>query len=148
MNLIEIGEAGELAETSDEDGLVRAVAESMAGVYRTNGFVRPWIGYLAVEGQTPVGTCGFKSPPQAGRVEIAYFTFPGQEGRGVATAMAGELVHLAQQTDADLVVFAQTLPEENASTAVLKKLGFRLLGPVQHPEDGTVWEWELVRVLN
>jgi hypothetical protein len=41
------------------------------------------------------------------------------------------------------MVFAQTLPEENASTAILKKLGFTLVGSVQHPDDGTVWEWEL-----
>jgi len=34
-------------------------------------------------------------------------------------------------------------PEENASTSVLKKLRFRLVGAVQHPEDGLVWEWQL-----
>lgn len=39
--------------------------------------------------------------------------------------------------------FSQTLPEENASTSILKKLGFRLVGTVEHPEDGPVWEWEL-----
>jgi len=35
------------------------------------------------------------------------------------------------------------LPEENASTSVLKKLRFRLVGTVEHPEDGLVWEWQL-----
>lgn len=42
-----------------------------------------------------VGTCGFKSSPDQGRVEIAYFTFPDFEGRGLATAMAGELLAIA-----------------------------------------------------
>ena len=44
-----------------------------------------------------------------------------------------------------MTVFAQTLPEESASTSILRKLGFRLLGRVEHPEDGPVWEWELGR---
>ncbi len=38
---------------------------------------------------------------------------------------------------------AQTLPEKNASTRILEKLGFSFMGPVQHPEDGEVWEWRL-----
>ena len=57
--------------------------------------------------------------------------------------MAGELIQIARQADANIAVFAQTLPAENASTSVLKKLGFTLTGSVQHPEDGLVWEWEL-----
>jgi hypothetical protein len=40
-------------------------------------------------------------------------------------------------------VAAQTLPEENASTSVLKKLQFSFVGSVEHPEDGLVWEWQL-----
>ena len=46
-------------------------------------------------------------------------------GKGVATALAGELVRVARDEEASLTVFAQTLPEENASTSILKKLGFR-----------------------
>jgi ribosomal-protein-alanine N-acetyltransferase len=41
------------------------------------------------------------------------------------------------------VVTAQTLPERNASHRILGKLAFRHLGIVDHPEDGTVWEWRL-----
>jgi [ribosomal protein S5]-alanine N-acetyltransferase len=37
-------------------------------------------------------------------------------------------------------VTAQTLPEDNASTRVLRKLGFVLKGSVIDPEEGTVWE--------
>ena len=42
-----------------------------------------------------------------------------------------------------VTVAAQTLPEENASTSVLKKLRFRLTGTLEHPDDGLVWEWQL-----
>jgi RimJ/RimL family protein N-acetyltransferase len=99
--------------------------------------------HIAVENDVPLGTCAFKSPPVDNRVEIAYGTLPGCEGNGVATAMATELVRIAWQEKAGLTIFAQTLPEENASTAILKKLGFRPVGTVEHPADGLVWEWEL-----
>jgi hypothetical protein len=42
-----------------------------------------------------------------------------------------------------VIVAAQTLPEENASTTVLKKLRFRLVDILDHPEDGLIWEWQL-----
>jgi RimJ/RimL family protein N-acetyltransferase len=37
---------------------------------------------------------------------------------------------------------AHTMPEQNASTRVLEKCGFRWLGEVVDPEDGAVWRWE------
>jgi len=37
------------------------------------------------------------------------------------------------------------VPEENASTRILRRLGLQLLGPVEDPEDGTVWRWVLPR---
>ena len=38
-------------------------------------------------------------------------------------------------------VLAHTLPEANASTAVLERLGFACEGLVTDPEDGPVWRW-------
>ncbi|HEX9698715.1 MAG TPA: GNAT family N-acetyltransferase [Acidobacteriota bacterium] len=102
------------------------------------GFEEPWIGYLVLADEAAVGTCGFKSPPRDGRVEIAYFTFPAFEGRGFATAMAAELVTIARQHDSAVVVAAQTLPQRNASHRVLEKLGFRHVETIDHPEDGIV----------
>ncbi len=100
----------------------------------------PWVGYLAEQEGEFVGTCAYKSPPVSGEVEIAYFTFPGYEGRGIATRMAQHLIDLAVKSGATSIK-AQTLPEENASTRILKKLGFTFVGSVSHPEDGEVWEW-------
>ena len=43
-----------------------------------------------------VGSCAYKKPPtEDGIVEIAYFTFPGFERRGYATAVAAKLIRLA-----------------------------------------------------
>jgi RimJ/RimL family protein N-acetyltransferase len=119
------------------------VVAATTRLYRTVGYEPPWLGYLAFEGGACVGTCGFKSPPQDNRVEIAYFTFPEHESRGVATRMASELVRLALDQMPGVTVAAQTLPAESASTSILKKLQFQLVGSLDHPEDGLVWEWQV-----
>lgn len=119
----------------------RDVLTATIQLYEKLGFEPPWIGYLAFEHGVCVGTCAFTGPPVDGRVEIAYFTFPPHEGRGVATRMAQALISLSTAADATVLVTAHTLPEDNASTTVLKRLGFQLAGSVVHPEDGTVWDW-------
>jgi ribosomal-protein-alanine N-acetyltransferase len=140
----------------ERDGTVRGHADMLPEValdavratvhlYERVGFVEPWIGYLARAGDAVVGTCGFASPPAGGRVEIAYFTFPPFEGRGIATAMAAALVAVAERHRPPLVIAARTLPERGASHAILTKLGFRHVETLEHPEDGTVWEWQLQR---
>jgi quercetin dioxygenase-like cupin family protein len=144
IRLIEIGWDGRPVEEVNLPDVVRSVCEATATVYQKTGFVRPWIGYLAEEDGRLVGTCAFKTPPQKGRVEIAYFTFPEQEGKGIATQMAWQLVQLAQRTDDHIGIMAQTLPQENASTSVLRKLGFRRVGTAQDDEVGQVWEWQLL----
>jgi ribosomal-protein-alanine N-acetyltransferase len=144
LELIAITENGELIEpVPSMPPLAAEIVRATTQLYGAVGYELPWIGYLALENGVCVGSCGFKSPPQNNRVEIAYFTFPGHESRGVATRMASELIRLARDKMSAVTVAAQTLPEENASTSVLKKLRFRLVGTVEHPEDGLVWEWQL-----
>jgi RimJ/RimL family protein N-acetyltransferase len=143
IRLIEIGPDGRPVEQLTLHEVARSVGEASVGVYRKTGFVRPWVGYLAEKDGRVVGTCAFKSPPQGGRVEIAYFTFPEHEGKGVATRMARRLVQIARDADQAVAVFAQTLPQENASTAVLRKLGFTRTGTAHDDEAGEVWEWTM-----
>lgn len=147
MELIEIKKNGTSAKAACDDtdnaDLINTVISSTAELYASVGYMPPWIGYLAFEENQCVGTCAFKSPPQDNRVEIAYFTFPGHEGQGVATRMAQALVKIAFEAVPDLTIAAQTLPEEGASTNVLKKLGFQFTAELEHPEDGKVWEWRL-----
>ena len=101
-----------------------------------------WSGYFVVDENTRevVGSCAFKSPPTAdGIVEIAYFTYPGFEGRGYATAMATKLIALAGGSPMVRQVIAHTLPEPNASTRVLQNAGMTFAGEVIDPDDGRVW---------
>ena len=85
----------------------------------------------------------FKGPPDGeGMVEIAYGVVPAYEGRGFATEAAAALTEYAFDSGDVRLVRAHTLPERNASTRVLEKNGFALVGEVVDPEDGPVWRWE------
>ena len=129
-----------------EQDLLRSVAKQTLALFeRTGVTTHPWSGFLAVDRtrDTIVGTSGFKTPPDAeGVVEIAYFTFPGFEGLGIASAMAAGLVERVSDGFGVRRLRAHTLPERNASTRILEKVGFRWLGEVIDPEDGPVWRWE------
>lgn len=105
-----------------------------------------WGGYLALEepGVRLVGTCAFTGPPGAdGAVEIAYFTFPGNEGRGIATEMARDLLALASSAPSVRRVVAHTLLEPGASSRILEKLGFQPDGEADDPDAGRVRRWVL-----
>jgi [ribosomal protein S5]-alanine N-acetyltransferase len=142
MQLVLIPRAGDVSLSGiAPPEAATAVIESTVQLYERRGYVEPWVGYLAVEGGICVGSCAFTSAPVGNIAEIAYFTFPGFEKRGIATRMAQCLISIARECDPSVRIVAHTLMEENASTHVLKKLGFVFTGTVDHPEDGKIWEW-------
>ncbi|WP_292388172.1 hypothetical protein [Methanosarcina sp. UBA5] len=57
--------------------------------------------------------------------------------------MAQALIRIAFDTGPQLTIAAQTLPEESASTTILKKRGFQFVAELDNFEDGKVWEWHL-----
>ncbi len=112
------------------------------------GYVPPWIGYYAKLNNEFVGSAAFKGKPEDEKVEIAYGTFRKNEGKGIGTEICRQLVLLALKTDPEIKITARTLPEESASTSILKKNDFILLGTVWDDEDGNVWEWEYKKPQN
>jgi hypothetical protein len=56
--------------------------------------------------------------------------------------MAAALIDIAREGDLDSLT-AKTLPQENVSTRILRRLGFDLEGPIVDEEDGDVWLWRL-----
>lgn len=143
MELVEITAEGVPARPIEGlPDMAREVMAATAEMYAAGSYEPPWIGYLAVEDGRCVGTCAFKEPPAYNRAELAYFTFPEFEGKGVATRMIALLIALAVRAAPDVVLAAQTLPEESASTAVLRKNGFARVAEIDDPEDGPVWEWQ------
>ena len=107
---------------------------------------RHGFGVVGRESKVVAGNAAFVGPPnENGEVEIAYGIVPAFEGRGYATQVARALTEFALADDRVTCVYAHTLPEDNASTRVLKKNGFTFAGEVQHPEDGLIWRWERPR---
>lgn len=99
--------------------------------------------FLAESGARLVGSGGFVGPPQDGVVEIGYEIAPEFRNRGLATAAAGAMIEKATAGGRVSTVVAHTMPTQNPSTTVLRRLGFQHVGEVDDPEDGTVWRWEL-----
>lgn len=150
-------------EQGGEAGLLQALgcaaAEGWAGldaleaVGRSGEFLdahpdaaRWWMHFFfdAADGRL-IGLGGYKGPPSDGGVEIGYELAPSLRGAGRATEAARAMVANAfEAPDVDHVL-AHTLAEENASTNVLKKTGFRFDAEIVDPDDGPVWRWRLDR---
>ncbi len=120
MNLVTITLELASSQRIQSSDFLKDLCASIIALYPNGSPVLPWAGYLAEEQGVFVGTCAFKTLPESGEVEIAYFTFPGHEGQSVATRMAQRLVDLATKNGV-VRVKAQTLPERNASTRILEK---------------------------
>lgn len=143
LRLVPIPRTGlpELGHGSITDQLQKYIEGNQA-YYTMIGFAEPWIAYVVIEHDAAVGTCAFKGKPKDGVVEIAYATLSEFEGRGIATRMTTELVRTARNSDPEVRIIAQTLPEDNASTRVLAKNGFVQVREAMDDEVGRVWEWE------
>lgn len=133
------------AAFAGQDDAIRGIVSMNESFRSRNGAPPEWGGYLAVdpESRRVVGSCAFKGSPIDGVVEIAFFTLPPYEGRGVAGEMVARLVEICRPTPAVRRVIAHTMPEDNAATSVLRKNGFRQVGEVTDAEDGRAWQWEL-----
>lgn len=115
--------------------------------YEKVGFDKPWIGYfVANEEGKIIAFGGFKGKPRNGKIEIAYGTVANFEKQGYGTMLCKELVDLALKEDSTVQITARTLPEENASTRILKRNGFEFTGIVWDDDDGNVWEWKFKKV--
>ncbi len=138
---------GGAANAAKVEPLVRNVAAAQAHLYARTGAAPPWVGYLARDPASNmlVGTCSFVGNPKDGEVEIAYFTFPGAEGRGWGAGMAAALTVMALDAPEVDRVIAHTLRQEGPSTRILRGLGYERVGDVIDADEGPVWRWALGR---
>jgi RimJ/RimL family protein N-acetyltransferase len=142
LKLIEISQDGRPRGMTPLMGPeTRNVLKAYKSLYETVPYEHPWIGYLVESGGDLVGSCGFKGPPVDGRVEIAYYTYERFERRGFGSWMGRQLLAIARDANPSITVLAQTEPYESPSTLILRKAGFQRVSILEHPTDGTVWEW-------
>ncbi|MBX7433748.1 GNAT family N-acetyltransferase [Mycobacterium sp. Y57] len=101
-----------------------------------------WWMHFFMSGGILFGSGGFAGPPDQGVVEIGYELAPGFRGRGLGVAAARAMLDKAAAHGTVSMVVANTLPQENPSTGVLRRLGFMLAGEREDPDVGTTWHWE------
>lgn len=97
-----------------------------------------WLARAAVLRATRevIGHGGFHfQPDQNGMVEIGYTVLPEFRGRGLATAIAGELLRFAAADPRVAVVRASISPSNEASLAIIRHWGFVHVGE-QTGDDG------------
>ncbi len=105
---------------------------------------RDGFGVLLPEENRVIGLASFHGPPDTeGMVEISYAIAPGYIRRGYATEAAQSLLDYAVASGEVRTVRAHTTPEENASTRILRRCGFKMEGAIEDPEDGLIWRWTL-----
>jgi [ribosomal protein S5]-alanine N-acetyltransferase len=93
-------------------------------------------------GDRIVGSGGFKSEPQAGKIQIGYGVAPACRGRGYATDGVTLLIEEAFSSGQVTAVLAETLLSNGASKRVLEKAGFIICGS-GHDEEGPINRWAI-----
>ena len=91
-----------------------------------------------------IGSGGYKGKPtNEGIVELGYEIAPDYRNRGLATEMTKGLIENAFKDERVKSIIAHTLGQDNASTTVLQKCGFKKVEEINDPDDGLIWKWEL-----
>ena len=144
LRLVQCGQHGEpLQDLGRLPQPLQDNCQATAKLFASIGFHPPWVGYVSVCGDQAVGGCAFVGAPKGGLTEIAYFTLAEYEGRGFATQTVSRMVEIARQTDPRICLTAKTLPNENPSTAILRRTGFQFVGETSDDDIGLAWAWRL-----
>lgn len=104
-----------------------------------------WWTYFPIhkKDNTLIGSGGYKGEPtNKGTVELGYEIAPNYRNMGFATEMAKALIENALKDERIHSIIAHTLAQNNASTRVLQKCGFKKIKEINHPADGLLWKWE------
>ena len=139
-DLVEMAEGGvpaELAHRLEPGSLPPPFVAARSLEHRQRGASWDWCGLFYVvdaASERIVGSCGFKSEPRLGVVEIGYGIAASARGQGRATAAVRLLLDMAQRLDPDAAVLAQVNPQNLASTAVVRRLAFRHAGELVDAE--------------
>ena len=98
---------------------------------------RDWMARLMISRKHEIiGHCGFHGPPELiGRAEIGYTVFTPYRGQGFAKEAARALADWAfAQEEPEL--YASVAPDNQPSLAVVRSLGFTLVGTQSDEVDG------------
>lgn len=106
----------------------------------------PWLvrAIVAEPDQAVIGHAGFHGPPdEKGMVEIGYTVLPEYRRRGFGRAAAMALIRHAEAAPGVRIVRASISPNNEASLALVRPLGFVHVGEQWDDEDGRELIFEL-----
>lgn len=101
--------------------------------------------YVVADGR-PVGTAGYKGPPDAaGEVEVGYSIIAEAQRRGHASGAVELLVQRAFRDPRVVAVVGETIPALIGSQRVLERAGFTLVRRTPDPEHGEILRYRRTR---
>lgn len=102
--------------------------------------------YYILADDRPVGTCGFKGPPDSdGRVDVGYSVVASEQRRGHAAAALRALLALAFADGRVFRVVAETIPSLIASQRTAESCGFTLTDRRPDPQLGEILTYNCPR---
>ena len=135
----------EIAPGWPSDGVVDFQLPGQIVALEKHGVELKWLGRLIVlkEGPVLIGVINLKGPPDnLGRVEIGYEIEQGYRRKGYASEAARALIEWSLRQPDVKAVRARTMPQNEISQAMLRKLGFEHIGESIDANLGTVMLWE------
>ncbi|MCL9780922.1 GNAT family N-acetyltransferase [Vibrio sp. S4M6] len=133
----------EVTQYTDDAGLCQNIDDAKAIIehvwlkqYADFGFAR-WAVVLKAS-ETVIGFCGFKHEPRINGVDIGYRFHPDYWGMGIATEASQACVDYARKHLDINTIYGTSMPENFASSHVLKKLGMQFVG--QHKQDDLLFD--------
>ena len=118
------------------------VAERALGLH-AKGHPEPWSTIFLIvrdRDQQIVGSCGFKTPPTHGQVEVGYGVAEATRGQGAATDALCLLVAMAFAAGASSIL-AEVVPDNHASAEVVRRNGFIRTGDRIDESGEYVVQW-------
>jgi RimJ/RimL family protein N-acetyltransferase len=128
---------------TEQDSLPPAFVAMRSIELAAAGQPTPWSTTFLIVNNTDfriVGGCGFKTAPHEGRVEVGYGVSPKARGMGAATEALLLLVQKGFDTGAREVL-AEVASTNTASTRVVQKAGFSVIGARVDDDNEHVIQW-------
>ena len=131
---------------SDEDRTDEGARRILDQTIKSYTGAEPIFALAIAERETDryIGTCGLGYSDQPDAVELFYSIIRAEQGKGFATEAARALLEYAWQVSDASAITAFIMPENEASAAVVRHLGFADVAPmVSHGRYGRRFQLDL-----